>query len=261
MALWCEGETQTCARDFTLERRFCAVLCVGFCYGCGMDMPLTLYYAPDNASLCVRLALLELRQPYQTVLVDRAKMGQMDAGYLALNPNGLIPTLMTPEGPIYETGAILLWLDGQVAGGFMPPDMPRGESLTWLMWLSNTLHPCLRMWFYPSKYIGEAGVPALLDVTRVRLLDLFAHLEAHAGWFDRAAPSALGCYIAPMVRWAALYGPEQAWFDLSKYPKLKSYVTCLEQRASAHEASVAEGLGETIFSDPANPNPPEGSAV
>ena len=56
-----------------------------------MTNPLTLYYAPDNASLCVRLALLEIGLQFDTVLVDRAVQGQKSPDYLAVNPNGLIP--------------------------------------------------------------------------------------------------------------------------------------------------------------------------
>tara|TARA_R110002049_G_scaffold245621_1_gene419718 strand:- start:505 stop:699 length:195 start_codon:yes stop_codon:yes gene_type:complete len=63
-----------------------------------------------------------------------------------------------------------------------------------------------------------------------------------------------------MVRWAKLYGPDQRWFDLSMYPKIASYVKTLEIRPAAVQAGLAEGLGETIFSNPALPNPPEGSA-
>ena len=54
---------------------------------------LRLHYAPDNASLVIRLALEELGIPYDTVLVDRRSGQQKSAGYLALNPNGLIPVL------------------------------------------------------------------------------------------------------------------------------------------------------------------------
>lgn len=226
-----------------------------------MTTPLILYYAPDNASLCVRLALLELQIPFVTVLVDRAAKGQLAPDYLALNPNGLIPTLMTPQGPIYETAAILLWLSEQSAVGFLAPRADRAEALAWLFWLSNTLHPTLRMWFYPEKYIAPAAVDTLQATTVKNLAAHFAHLEAHAPWLDDHTPSALGCYLAPMVRWAALYGPSQTWFDLSKYPRLRAYVISLETRASAHEACLAEGLGETIFSNPAIPNPPEGSAL
>lgn len=221
-----------------------------------MSQPLTLYYAPDNASLCVRLALLELGLPFETVLVDRSAQEQKSPAYLAVNPNGLIPTLLTDEGPIYETGAILMWLAGD---GFIPK--PRGEALKWLFWLSNTLHPALRMWFYPEKYIGAASVPALLLATEARLTGLFAHLDAHAVWLDDREPSVLSCYLAPMIRWAALYGAKQAWFDLDNYSRLRDFAVWCETRPSAHEASRAEGLGPTIFSAPEYPNPPEGSAI
>ena len=71
---------------------------------------LKLYYAPDNASLILRLALEEASIPYETVLVDRAKRAQKSPNYLALNPAGKIPTLVTPKGPMAETAACLLWL-------------------------------------------------------------------------------------------------------------------------------------------------------
>ncbi|MCB1329029.1 MAG: glutathione S-transferase N-terminal domain-containing protein, partial [Maritimibacter sp.] len=71
---------------------------------------LCLHYAPDNASLIIRIALEELGLPYETRLVDRQAEAQKSPAYLALNPQGLIPVLETPEGPIFETAAILLWL-------------------------------------------------------------------------------------------------------------------------------------------------------
>ena len=226
-----------------------------------MTKPLTLYYAPDNASLCVRLALLELRIPFETILVDRAVQGQVAPEYLALNPNGVIPTLMTEDGPIYETGAILMWLAERSNDGFMPKGLSRGSALKWIFWLSNTLHPAMRMWFYPEKFVATEAVPALRARTCERLAGMFAHVEAHASWLNDPAPSALGCYFAPMVRWAALYGSDQSWFDIYKYPKIMNYVQTLERGISAMQVSRAEGLGEAIFSKPSYPNPPEGSAL
>lgn len=71
---------------------------------------LTLYYAPDNASVVLRLALEEAGLAFETRLVDRKTKQQKSPEYLALNPAGLIPTLITADGPISETGACLLWL-------------------------------------------------------------------------------------------------------------------------------------------------------
>ena len=84
-----------------------------------------LHYAPDNASLIVRLALEEMGIAYRTVLVDRSRNEQRSAAYLRVNPTGLIPALETPEGPMWETGAILLWLS-ETHGALAPaPRCPR----------------------------------------------------------------------------------------------------------------------------------------
>ena len=70
-----------------------------------MSEPMRLHYAPDNASLCVRLALEELDLPYETVLVERSTKAHKSPAFLSLNPNGLIPVLETQNGPMFETGA------------------------------------------------------------------------------------------------------------------------------------------------------------
>ncbi|BDY15502.1 hypothetical protein Sulfitobl28_14720 [Sulfitobacter pontiacus] len=87
----------------------------------------TLHYAPDNASLIIRLALEAQGVAYDTCLVDRAAQGQSAPAYRALNPHGLIPALQTPDGPLFETGAILLWLADRHGGWPLPRRMPRGR--------------------------------------------------------------------------------------------------------------------------------------
>lgn len=228
-----------------------------------MTTPLILYYAPDNASLCVRLALLALEIPFETALVDRSRNAQNGSAYTALNPNGLIPTLITPDGPIYETGAILLWAADQKPSHVFPAvgNPARAAGLAWLFWLSNTLHPTLRMTFYPTKYIDAGSAPLLLTATRANLLGHFAHLEAHADWLDDTQVSISHCYLAPMLRWSALYGTDQSWFDLGKFPRLLAFSKRFEVTNVADQARLAEGLGGTIFSAPTPPCPPEGSAT
>ena len=226
-----------------------------------MTAPLVLHYAPDNASLCVRLALEEVGAPYQSVLVDRAARGQKAPAYLRLNPNGLIPVLETPDGPIFETAAILLWLADRHPG-LMPGGPERAKALTWLIWLSNTLHPALRMLFYPGAYAPE-DPPGLRRATQARIPDLLDILEASDAPFRHAGrPTALACYAAPMLRWMALYPPgDTAWFDLARWPRLHQLARDMDARPSARAAISAEGLGDTPFSAPVLPSPPEGSAL
>lgn len=226
--------------------------------------PYTLHYAPDNASLIIRLALEELRVPYRTHLVDRRSQAQRAPAHLALNPAGLIPVLETPQGPIFETGAILLWLADRHGGLAPPPHSPdRADMLKWLFYLSNTLHPALRMLFYPATYIGDgtADQNQLRAGTRANILRHLRLLDTH--WQPRPTPSLPDLYLAPMLRWLQLYprDSDRSWFDLASCPALHHMAQQLETRDSTRAAQIAEGLGPTPFTAPHAPRPPEGSAL
>lgn len=229
-----------------------------------------LHYAPDNASLVIRLVLEELGQPFETVLVDRKAEAQNSAEYRALNPNGLIPVLETPDGALFETAAILLWLAYR-HGGMAPAagSAAYAPFLKWLFFASNTLHADLRMLFYPQKYIGtdSAHQDQLQKVLRQRLQAHLANLDRAAadrpGWLGAPQPSVLDYYLACQLRWMALYpcGADRSWFDLSRCPSLQRLCAGLEHRPAVAKAQEAEGLGAAPFTSPAYANPPEGSAT
>jgi glutathione S-transferase len=223
-----------------------------------------LHYAPDNASLIVRLVLEAALLPYRPALVDRRVRAQDSADFRALNPAGLIPVLETADGPISETGAILLWLADR--HGLCPaPDSPaRAHLLRWLFFLSNTAHADLRQLFYPDEYVPEIAGEGHHDllVGRVRrhfaLLEHAAH-EAPALW---QPDGILLPYAAALARWAVLYPRGQApWFALSRLPLLAERLAALEATPAAHAVARAEGLGPHPFTHPAYPHPPEGSAT
>jgi glutathione S-transferase len=230
-----------------------------------------LHYAPDNASLVIRLALETLGLPYDTALVDRAARAQTSDTYRALNPNGLIPALETPDGPLFETAAILLWLadrHGQLAP--RPDSQDRAGFLSWLFFLSNTVHPALRMTFYPDQYIGhdstaQSRLRAHMQGEIARHLDT---IETEAGksrpWLCTDSASALDLYLGCLLRWAKLY-PQPCggagWFTLSNWPQMHAMATRLDQSQAALAAIKAEGLGPRPFTDPQLATPPEGSAT
>jgi len=234
-------------------------------------MTYVLHYAPDNASLIVRLALEELAVPYDTVLVDRTARVQNSAAYRQINPAGLIPVLQTPDGPIFETAAILLWLADTHGAMAPPPDSPdRAAFLRTLFFVSNTLHAQLRMTFYPWKYVGEtrAAQDALRATLRasgttdMTLPGGLALLDAALVGSDADTPNVLHCYTVALVRWCALYPTQQTqWFDLRAYPALRDVAHQFETRASTRAAQAAEGLGPTPFTAPQAPTPPEGTAL
>jgi glutathione S-transferase len=219
---------------------------------------LRLHYAPDNASLIVRIALEELRLPYEARLVDRSVSAQKSPAYHALNPRGQIPVLETPDGPIFETAAILLWLT-ETAGALAPPpgDPARGTFLSWMFALSNGMQSDLRRMFYAARYVGED--PAAVAAHRARTVDrLGAALDrledlagAGHGWFCGATPSVLDIYAAVMMRWMALYpAGHTGWFRLARWPALDALAARLETRPAVQRAADLEGLGPTPLTAP-----------
>ncbi|MCU0904440.1 MAG: glutathione S-transferase family protein [Tabrizicola sp.] len=224
----------------------------------------TLHYAPDNASLIIRLVLDGAGIPYRTALVDRASRQQDSAAYRALNPTGLIPTLETPHGAISETGAILLWLTDTHHLGPRPADRDRPLFLRWLFFLSNTAHADLRTIFYPHQYAPADAHAAHQEIMSARMIRHFGLLDRaasdHPGLFAAATP--LGVYTITLTRWAALYpvtGPR--WFDLAAFPALLDLAHAQEARVETPVIARAEGLGAHPFTRPEQPNPPEGSVL
>lgn len=235
-----------------------------------MDPEIRLHYAPDNASLIVRLAMLELGIDHRTVLVDRSAKAQSSPAYRMLNPHGLIPALETPDGVIFETGAILLWLADSTGRGAPAIGTPeRTQFLAWLFFVSNTLHTDLRTTFYPMQYVGDAPdmQTALQLIQRSRIRNHLAILEELAAatpvWLDGSHPSVLCYYIACLLRWMVLYpqDDDRSWFALSDTPHLSALLATLETREAVKAAQQAEGLGPTPFTAPTYCSPPEGSAT
>lgn len=232
-----------------------------------MTQPLRLHYAPDNASLIVRLALEELGVAYETLLVDRTVAAHRSDAYRTINPAGKIPALETPDGPIFETAAILLWLADTYKGLAPAPDAPdRAAFLSWLFYLSNTMHANLRMTFYPKQYIAKDHHTALTSGARDNLRASLALLDDLAqqghSWLNSSDPSLLDLYLAAMLRWMALYPRGNTeWFTLSDWPNLAALATKLDQRPSTATLCAAEGMTANPFSHPQPPTPPEGSAL
>ncbi|MEL7279241.1 MAG: glutathione S-transferase family protein [Pseudomonadota bacterium] len=228
-----------------------------------------LHWLPDNASLVIRLALEEMGVAYEPVLLNRAAGAHKGAAYMRLNPAGLIPALETPDGAIFETAAILLWLadrHGKMAPA--PDDPDRGALLKYLFFTSNTLHVAARMRFYPNQYLGEdadthAALRTHLKGEIQRHLDLLEAAYAAGDGGLGGALSIVDVYVACLCRWNMLYPMDEAkdWCQISKWPHLRAMAQRLEACDCTRSAISAEGLGPTPFTNPVHPTPPVGSVM
>lgn len=71
---------------------------------------LQLYLTPHTCALASHIALEEAGADYSLVKVDFAAGEQRSPDYLAINPKGRVPSLVTPRGVLTETPAMLAFI-------------------------------------------------------------------------------------------------------------------------------------------------------
>ena len=71
---------------------------------------LKLYYAPGTCALASYIALEEAGAAYTAERLDFKNSQQTSPQYLAINPKGRVPALVTDRGILTETPAILAYI-------------------------------------------------------------------------------------------------------------------------------------------------------
>lgn len=209
-------------------------------------MSTTLYYAPGSASMLAHWLLIELGVPHALRLVDTAAKAQKSPEYLALNPNGVVPTLVTDGKPQYEAAALAMLLaERHPQAGLAPaPDDPRrADYLQWMFNLANMVQPLFRQWWYPGEPAGEANADAVRAHCAPRIeaewSRIDAHLAANGPYLLGDAPSAADFYLTMLMRWSRNM-PKQA----IEWPHLAALAARMKARPSFAELYSREGLTE-----------------
>ncbi|MBA2400420.1 MAG: glutathione S-transferase N-terminal domain-containing protein [Bradyrhizobium sp.] len=71
---------------------------------------LKLYYAPGTVALASHITLVESGADYTTERIDFKTNQQNSPEYLAINPKGRVPSLVTDRGILTETPAMLIYI-------------------------------------------------------------------------------------------------------------------------------------------------------
>ena len=110
---------------------------------------ITLYGMSSPNVRKVLIALEEIGLPYESRRIAVFRGEQFGEAFLALSPMAKVPVLRDPEGlagetPIFESGAILIYLAESYAPQFLPSAGPgRWEALKWLMLQVANVGPAL----------------------------------------------------------------------------------------------------------------------
>lgn len=164
----------------------------------------TLYYVPRSRATRARWALEELGVPYRLVRLDPASKDVWQAEHLARHPLGRVPVLETPDGMLFESGAICLHLAANTP--LLPADGSRARSLVhqWLFFAVTELEGLL------GRFAGERN-KASPDAGRVAHLQekLEAPLQAldaaltDREWLVGASFTVADLVVGALLVWAS----------------------------------------------------------
>ncbi|HWA47296.1 MAG TPA: glutathione S-transferase family protein, partial [Dongiaceae bacterium] len=130
-----------------------------------------LYYAetinPRKACAVARY----LDAPVEFVRIDLAKGEHKRPEYLAINPNGKVPTLVDGERTLWESNAIMCHLARTCGSDLWPSDADRQiEVMRWLGWNSEHFSRHAGMLYFqhivrPFAGLGDPDAKAVAEAT------------------------------------------------------------------------------------------------
>jgi GSH-dependent disulfide-bond oxidoreductase len=121
---------------------------------------LQLYSLPTPNGIKVSIMLEETGLPYEPHLVSFDQNDQLSPEFLSLNPNNKIPAIIDPTAPggplpLFESGAILVYLADKTQQ-LMPSDAAgRYQTLQWLMFQMGGIGPMFGQVGFFHKFAGK----------------------------------------------------------------------------------------------------------
>lgn len=165
-------------------------------------MGLVLYWRPGTASMAPHAALAEIGVDYRLELIERDE-AQADAKYRALNPLGVVPTLVDSEQGLVltESAAILLYLGDRYPEAQLAP-ADRADYYRWLVFLTNTAQTAMLRWFYPERYGSGDEIAAAAARDAGEAFDILDGALAGRTWLAADHRTGADLFLFMLTRWA-----------------------------------------------------------
>ena len=185
------------------------------------------------------LFLEEAGVPYTIVPVNIGKGEQFAPGFLKIAPNNRIPAIVddAPAGggtpvPVFESGAILLYL-AEKTSRFLPADVAgRTEVLQWLFWQMGGLGPMGGQNLHFSAYAPQK-IPYAIDRYAKETERLYGVLDRRLADSEFVA----GDYsIADMAIYPWIVTLERKGGTLGDFPNLKRWFETIAARPATIRA-------------------------
>src|SRR5580704_15347988 len=104
---------------------------------------LTLYFSAGSSSMAPHIALHEIGAPFESRPISLAKKENREPAFLAINPEGKVPTLLVDGRAMTEVAAILFYLAKRFPEANLLPQgdiEPEAQVISWMSFVAATIH-------------------------------------------------------------------------------------------------------------------------
>ena len=125
---------------------------------------LTLYFSPGSSAMATHIALHEIGVPFEAKPLSFAKREQYSPEYLAINPEGKVPTLLIDGRPLTEVAATLYYLAKRYPEAKLWPEggiEEEAQAISWMSFIAATIHPARRIGPERWKEVFKLADPLL----------------------------------------------------------------------------------------------------
>lgn len=196
-------------------------------------MPIKLYDSKISPyARKVRLIAAELDIPIEKISLDFQKGDPRKPEYLALNPNGKVPTIDDDGFVLWESIAILKYLADKKRK-LLPSDArSAAQADQWMYWWANHAEPAIELLLYElvlKPFFGKPGNDASIMQESRDLLDRYLPVldkQLAGKEYVLGDLSIVDFAIAPPLE----LSQRRLNVDLSKYPGITAWLARLQTR-------------------------------
>jgi GSH-dependent disulfide-bond oxidoreductase len=207
-----------------------------------------LYTAATPNGWKASVALEEMGLAYNVIAVDLAANEQKTPEYLALNPNGRIPTIVDRDNDnfvVFESGAILLYL-AQKTGQFWSEDLKQQSLITqWLMFQMGGIGPMMGQANVFYRYFPEK-IPAAIHRYQSEVRRLFEVLDGRLSKVEYLA----GDYsIADMAHWCWVHTHRWSGVEIEGLNHLQRWLEAIRARPAVQRGILVPHKMADVLQD------------
>ena len=202
-----------------------------------------LFYAAHTCSLASHIALENVGADYTSVRINFATDEQRRPEYLAINPKGRVPALVTDRGILTETPAMLAFIAQSFPGARLAPlDDPFSfaEVQSFNAYLCATLHVAHS---HRMRGYRWADDPSAIEAMKRKVpasvgacFDLIEQTMLRGPWVMGEAYTICDPYLFTMAQWL-----EQDGVDPARIPNVMAHRQRMSERPEVRKA-IAEEL-------------------